>query len=502
MKSLPDWSIVFIWFILSLSIFYSGHLYSNDTVSKIESARNLIKHGSFEVSGYNGAWGVVGRDGKTYPHFSLGSILVMVPPVLLYETLSAITGKPLPKFVQSVFVSGFNLLYTALSGCFFFIILIQLGKSKRDAFIYANIIIFCSELLQYSSTGWSEPAALCWALLGFIFLLRDTTVKRQWVLWAVCAFIASLIRIEYIVFFLCLLFVTLLKNRAEWRTYITPLVIVCSVVLAHMWFNYFRFESVFNFGYFGRDTGENASIIASGATSVFEVVCRFFSRSYLINVYRTYISFGRVHWFWICPLLALLPFAIHYKKYPLLVKQIVIAAGIAQFAIMAMGSNSWCWANRYLYTTFPFLLLPVFFIPIEKKKLLIAFKLLSVIGFIVSLLSTLVNYHTIQEILVNKYGYYKAMYIYSTNTLKAPFWLHIKMLPKQFINTLSLFTKGNNLPPWEALRVECFDLWPVSMCGVGINSFLSFGLWLALLVTSIGFGVKVVVPRFITNDNI
>jgi hypothetical protein len=496
---MPDWLVVFIWFLLSLSVFYSGHLYSNDTVSKIESARNLIKHGSFEVSGYHGAWGIPVEGGKTYPHFSLGSILMMVPPVLLYETLSGITGQPLPKFIQSVFVSGSNVLYTALSGCLIFILLLYLGKSKRDAFIYANITIFCSEMLQYSSTGWSEPAALCWGLLGFAFLAIEKNserVSRSWILWAVCAFLASLIRIEYIAFFLCFLLINLSQNKTKWKSYVFPFVIICSVMIAHMWFNYYRFESVFNFGYFGRSAGKNTSIITSGASSILDVIRRFFSGSYVITFIRNYISFGRLHWFWVCPLLALSPFVFFYKRHPLLIHQIFITACFSQIVIVAMGNNSWCWANRYLYTTFPFLLLPVFFLPSDKKRLSNVFKSLAIIGLIIAFFSTFVNYHYIQEVLVNKFGYDIAMWKYPSHIITAPFWLHVKLFPEQLVNTIKLVFMGNNLPAWETLRIECFDLWPVSLCGAGVNSYVAFGLWIIFIGMVILFSMKVLVPRF------
>ncbi len=503
LRNLPDWIIVCVWFILALLIFYSGHLYSNDTVSKIESARNLLTKDSFEVSGYHGAWGIPVESGKTYPHFSLGSILMMLPPVLVYEIVSQITGAPLPEFVQSVFVSGCNLLYTALSGSFIFILLFRLGKSKRDAFIFAAVAVFCSEMLQYSSTGWNEPAALCWGLLGFTILAtgrNKVSSVRPWILWAACSFFASLIRIEFIVFFLSFLFVDILQNKREWKRYILPLIIIGSVIFAHIWFNYYRFGSPFNFGYFGRSAGKSASILVSGSSSIRDLFHRFFAGSYLITVYRTHISFGRVHWFWVCPLLLLLPPALFLRKFPPLILQMLIAAGIMQLVIVAMGANSWCWANRYLYTTFLFLLLPVFYIPFENKKLFTAFKIMCIIGFAVSLLSTLVNYHHVQEILVNRYGYAKAMWDNSNTLFSAPVWLHAELFPGQLVNTVRLIFAGNNLPEWESLRTECFDIWPVGMCGAGVNSFVAFGLWILLLSVVIFFIRCVVIPRYLNEQ--
>lgn len=503
MKSLPDWSIVFIWFFLSLSIFYSGHLYSNDTVAKVEAARSFIKRGSFDVDVSTGAWGTLGRGGQTYPNFSFGSIIMMVPPVLVYEALSLILGKTLPRYVQSILITGSNIIYTALIGMLMFILLLNLGKPKREAFLYANIMVFCSEMLQYSSTGWSEPAAFLCGLIGFVILfigksgVTEQFSKQKWVFWSICVFVASLIRMEYIAFFIFFLLLNLLYNKVQWKTYFLPFLIVSSSMLIHMGYNFYRFESMFNFGYFGREAGKNASMLAPITSSINDIIHRFISKGYFMSLFRTYISFGRVHWFWVSPLLALSPFVIYYRKVPLLIKQILIAACLELLIIAALGNNSWCWGNRYLYTTFPYLLLPVFFLPLEIKGISRIFKILSVIGLIISLFATLVNTHYVQELLVEKFGYHKSMWEYTSHFFNAPFWIHVKLFPKQFYNTLLLTVKGSNLPPWEVLRTSCLDIWPVGMCGAGINSFISFGLWFVLIIATITFGLKIVKPKHI-----
>ncbi len=123
--------IVFVWFFLGLSIFYSGHLYSNDTVSKLESASNFVEHGSFYIDGSKGAWGITGRDEKIYPHFSIGSIVMMVPPVLLYKILFVVTKEHLSPLALSALTTGMNLLYTAVIGALFFVLLINYGIQKK-----------------------------------------------------------------------------------------------------------------------------------------------------------------------------------------------------------------------------------------------------------------------------------------------------------------------------------------------------------------------------------
>ncbi len=506
MKSFPDYLIVFIWFFLTLMIFYSGHLYSNDTLSKSESALNVITKGSFEVSGYHGAWGSPGRDGKNYPNFAIGSILTMIPATLCYKTLSVITGNVLPKYILSAFLTGGNIIITALSGCLIFILLVQFNQSKRKAFLFANIMLFSTEMLQYSSTGWSEPAAFFWGLLGFAILSvkRDSNTDKMplhaWTLWAVCSFMASLIRLEYTVFFLFFLVVHFFSNKTKWKEYLLPLCVLCFVIFIHLGYNFYRFESIFNFGYIGQNMNKNTSVISSGVSSASDILQMFNPSRYIATFYRTYISFGRVHWFWVSPLLALCPFFLLYRQMPTIIKQIFITACFYLVIIIAVGNNSWCWGNRYLYTVFPFLMFPVFFFPLNKKNVSIIFIVLSITGFIISLISSLINAHVVQEILVKKYGYTDAMWKYTTHFFSAPFWTHVKFFPEQFLNTIMLIEKGGNLPPWEVLRTDCLDIWPVGMCGAGANSFLSFGLWFLLVVTTILFFIKIIKPGLLREN--
>jgi len=505
-KEMPDRLMVFIWLLLSLSVFYSGHLYSNDDVSKIESAKNLLKHGSFEVSGYNGAWGIPVAGGKTYPHFSLGSILLMVPPVFAYETASAVAGRPLPLFVRSSMVSGMNLVYTALSGCLFFMLLLNLGTSKKEAFIFTNILIFCSEMLQYSHTGWSEPAAFLFAICGFVVLTgrqrtgNETSLTR-WGVWSLCSVAASLIRIEYIAFFLFFLFVAVIQRSIRLKEIVVSLGIVSLVILIHGGFNYYRFGSFFDFGYIGRNTKEGSSLVVSGAKSITDLIGWYASSRYFINFYRMHLSFGRLHWFWVSPLLLVSPLAFYYRKQiPSIIIRIFFAGCLYMLILAGLGSNSWTWANRYMYPIFPFLLLPVFFFPLYKRNIRTLFITLTAAGGLIAVLSTLINYHYVQELLVQKHGYHDAMWIKTAHFFNAPFWLHAQLFPEQLYNTFLLSVRGNNLPPWDIVRTRCFDIWPVSICGAGINSFISFGLWLIILAITLFFGWRVIKPAFLSSN--
>lgn len=490
---------VFIWFVSVLFLFYSGHLYSNDSLTKIHSANNFISSGSFAINPTTEIWGIQGRNGQIYPHFLFGSIVNLIPPILVYKGICFVSGKVYPHYILSACITTANLIYTACIGVLIFILLRHFGKSKKESFLFANIMIFCTELLPYSSTGWSEPSALMWGLLGFIVLFtcpykksQQSTLK-QWSFWALCCSITVLIRIEYIAYLIIFLGINLAIHKKEWKKYSIALLIISLAMVSHLLFNYYRFSTVFNFGYFKLPINSLLDVpLAKNAPSPEGLFQIYNLNNYIKTFYRTYISFGRLHWFWVAPLLLLAPLTFIFRKsLPPLICHAFFAACAYLLILPIIGSNSWCWANRYLYTIFPFLLLPIFFFPLKIKEIRVSFVFLSIMGLIISVLGSLVNYHYALELLVDKYGFNGAMWQYTGKIHQVPFWTHVSLFPKQIYDTLQLIINSNNLPSWETLRVMCLDIWPVGLCGAGIHPFISFGLWFISILFSIFFGLTV-----------
>jgi hypothetical protein len=89
----------------------------------------------------------------------------------------------------------------------------------------------------------------------------------------------------------------------------------------------------------------------------------------------------------------------------------------------------------------------------------------------------------------------------SNHILGAMIWSHIDLFPEQLINTVKLIFTGNNPWSWEVVRVRCLDIWPVGMCGAGINSIVSFGLWAINIGACILFGIKRVKPEIFCDNN-
>ncbi len=476
---------VFVWFFLLLSLFYTGHLYSNDTTTKIESARNLLTSGSFAVSGERGAWGPRGADGATYPHFSIGSILMMVPPVAVWLAVSMITGPHTP--VLGALVCGQTMLLTALLGMLFHYIFRWYQLSFRKSLFSVMSIICSTQLLPYSSSGWSEPAALFWSVAAVVLLIRNNHGAAGWIGWGLCAASASLIRIEYAVFFMIFWIVArTLEKQVHWYHF-AALLLFLLLQGAHPLFNVIRFGTITEFGYIGADN--NPGYAAGGVGALIHKAINFFSDPDAgKHAFWFFLSFGKNHWFWSSPLLFLSPLAFfHRKNVPALLWYLFLSAAIVSPLYIyfintgAWCCTDWCWGYRYFVVIFPFLLLPLAFIVFRKTWMFTLALSLAVVGCIIAVIVSLTNYHLVLERLVARFGENDVMWGRTAHFLQAPFWEHCRVFGEQLPATVALVKNGSTAG-WEVLRAMCLDVWPTGLTAVGVPSQLAFGAWGVLFI--------------------
>lgn len=471
--------MIFLWFVLSLGVFYSGHLYSNDTTTKVAVARSIVRRGSVAVTATRDVWGPRGTDGRTHPHFSLGSVLVMVPPVVVETVLAWLRSRTVPAYAISVLVTAQSLVYTALSGTLIVLLFLHWGLGRRRALLGGGATVFSSEMLVYSSVGYSEPAAFFWGLLGLYFLVGAgvrLSASTRWALWGLCAGVASLVRIEYVVFFTLFAGVELLRGASPRRSTAVGLGLLALMFLGHLWYNEIRYGGLLNFGYYTGGTVSEGSTAAAAETR--HAILGWFRPSrFFRGFYRIFISWGKVHWFWAFPMTVLFPLVVASRdRVPPALKTAQIAALAYCFLFPGMGQNSWAWANRYMYTVLPYLVLGVAFVPATGRAgRAIVFVVIT--GFVISALGSLVNFHVTLERLVDLHGYHHAMSVSAENMIHAPVWEHARQFPYQLAETIKLAWGGAGGRPWEWLRVNCLDIWPVGLCAVGVWRGVAFGGW-------------------------
>ncbi len=497
-----------VFFFLVLMIFYSGHLYSSDTQTKIESARNFLTRGTFAIDMSTGAWGVSGRGGAVYPHFSIGSILAVMPAALAGIVIAPITGAQLATRVTGSMVVLTNVAITAIFGAVLFWLYRRWKLSARRALAFSAAVIFASQLWPYSSTGWSEPLALLLGLAAFAciaFIQSDTTPRSSWVrwiFWGACAGAASLIRIEYTLFFLIFACVWSLREKRRVSNVFAGCAIIGLISLAHPLFNYLRFGASADFGYFA--SGDTHTAVDAVRNAIHYAGDIIISRETLKHAYWFFLSFGKNHWFWVSPLLALsLTIPWQWPKLPSNVRTLFLTAAMfTPLYIFLINTaewccTTWCWGYRYFLVTFPFLLLPLAFTVWERRWTRIVFVCLAGVGVGISFFAAVVNFHVALERLAAQYGYEQTMWGRTASFAGAPFWEHVRMFPEQLRNTFALLTGSVISGDWEVLRITCLDIWPVGAVAQGAPAWLSFGAWGALVAITAAFYWIVLHPRMV-----
>lgn len=497
-KSVVTFSVwMFLWLVVTLSVFFSGHLYSNDSLTKIHSMRNFLGTGSFRVSSVR-TWGHTGRDGIYYPQFSLGSILNTAPSVATFRFAEVVTGTKLPQELLGALVVYQNVLYTALIGVCMFLLMLVSGLPSFSAFLWSSAIVFGSQILPYSSTAWSEPGAFFFGATAFLlwtFFQRNGKSRIAWFAWSVAALAASLIRIEYVAFFLLFaLVVTIRKKRMPAGIhYSGPAGIV--LLIGHLGFNLYRFGSFSNTGYIDMSAGHSnrLSQIISSALSIETIG---YAWSFLV-------SFGKVHWFWVSPLLVLVPLIfIHRKTVPDGIRSLFYASLLFMpLHILLIGTakeacTSWCWGFRYFYTTFPFLLIPIGFIYPCFGRWRKALPILVGLSITMSIVPSLTNFHLVLEHDIARHGFDSVMWERIHVPWHAPFFDHFHLLLQQIGPTIDLALGRTLEPSWELLRTQCLDIWPVGFAAMGFDPRLGFLLWALNVVAAVGVGIIVLRSTF------
>jgi hypothetical protein len=487
---LPFEAVAGVWFVAVLAVFWSGHLYSDDATSKIDAVTIMIERAARAAGApHDTARAAI----KPRSPFSIGSALLMGPPVALYRAASAARGRPLPRYALSALITAGNLLLTAGIGVMMLIALRRAGMSRGWALAHSLTLMCATQLLVYSSTGWSEPPALAIGFAGVAMtgaIGQPALRPRRWIVFGLCAALATLIRMEYAFFFSFIALVSAWRMR-DIRPVAVIALSMAAAMAGHLWYNEFRYGAWMNFGYFGQSANGRGWV-----DSVSDVAGRFFSPVYTRTAWRTFFSFGRLHWFWAAPPLALVFAALRRRPAtPALFRDAAWAAALTLMVTPAFGSNSWCWGNRYLYTLLPFLLAPVFFLPYTTARLTGAYAALAGAGALIASMGSLVNSHVVQEKLVARYGYETAMWEATSAFWEAPFWLHLAAFPRLALNTARLAVGAFPDARWATVRTECLDIWPAGLAAAGAPPRLAFGAWLGVAVAAAAIFWFAVLPR-------
>jgi len=304
--------------------------------------------------------GARGRDGKFYAQYAPGFPLMLVPVVLLGDSMSALLSPLKPTYqwphhgekdiAPRVLVSYFNIPVSAITAGLLTLLITRLGYSIGAA-------VFTGLSFAVSTFAWGqarivfvEPLQGLLLLAGALLLFGATRARS--VAGGCMLALAILVKITSILALPA--FLLLPNERGELlcrrRSTLVPFIIPVAIALsAYGCYNWIRFGTV-------SATGYSASY---GATPHSELIP---IGNPLVGLYGLLLSPGRGV-LWYAPLIAAAAVSARrfYIERPVVGRAFIIlaAAWLAAHAAIPGWEGGWGWGPRYLLAILPFLLIPL-----------------------------------------------------------------------------------------------------------------------------------------------
>lgn len=170
-----------------LLLLSSGHTYTSDEETMLAVAQSLVARGSFALEpDFLMNYGAGGTDGQRYSRYGPGQSVLLVPFVVLGETLAA-TGPDFARsFIVRLWVALLPALVTAATGAVLYAWVRAMGYRVRIALAIGLLYGTTSLAMPYSRTLFAEPTATLFLVLGGYGIRRAT-----WPWWLVAGAAAA-----------------------------------------------------------------------------------------------------------------------------------------------------------------------------------------------------------------------------------------------------------------------------------------------------------------------
>jgi hypothetical protein len=156
----------------------SGHTYSPDEETMLETARSLVTKGTWAMSPSHALVQVPGVDGRMYSQYGPGQSLAAVP----WVTVGILAGNLFPKeqqgFALRLVLGSYNALIMAGLVALFAAMGLALGYPRRASLFSAGVLAFATFLWPHSRTFFSEPLVALALFASFYLLYVGTTSLR------------------------------------------------------------------------------------------------------------------------------------------------------------------------------------------------------------------------------------------------------------------------------------------------------------------------------------
>jgi hypothetical protein len=366
-----------LFFFIALYLFTAqGFIQTSDGMSMYLLTTSIVEHGSLSIDAERTEILSQGREGKYFTKYGVGQPLLAVPFYLTGVALAKISGIP-EHFTTLFSVSLFNPIISSLV-CFFVLLCAhEMGFDHRISLFLPFAYGLSTSAWHYSQDFMSEPLTTLFLLMAFYFMLRAHFRGENYYFYSGCAIgCALIVRPASVLAVPCYLIYSLLREGKEdrWlqRTcyFLIALVPFFFIVLLY---NYFRFESLFNFGYSSH--GFSTPLWVG-------VVGHLFTPGKSIFLYNPIL------------VIAVIGFYNFIKARPheALLVGLVFLGHLILYSKWECWMGGMCWGSRFLMVTFPYLVLSSGFLLLKKGRMWWKISVVLVgIGFLVQLPALIVN---------------------------------------------------------------------------------------------------------------
>jgi len=225
----------------------------SDTACSVETAKSIVYRKSLSIDkNWVLRYAKPGRNNRYYSKYGIGYAVSFVPEICI----AALMSKVMPshkEYIERSILSFTNTLYASCIAVLFFILFVKLGYSPKLSLAAVFAICSSSILLPYSKIIQSETLTTLLLLL-FLIIVADAQ-KIGPLLGALLGCILAalyLVKISNVIFTVIIgfyVFYNLKKRKCEQGAGVLFLCISLLPLAGLLYLNWYRFGSVFNFGY-------------------------------------------------------------------------------------------------------------------------------------------------------------------------------------------------------------------------------------------------------------
>lgn len=345
--------VVFNLFIFFFSIYFLTasliNFYNTDASQlRIEVARSIVER--FDLSIPDG-YGVKGADGKDYSWFGIGSALMSVP---FYITAKLIGIPP------EGLVSKINQLVSAATVVLVFLFSLTLGFSRRASLSTSFFYGLGTMAWPLAKQPFDHNFETFFVLLSVYYMYRHVINKKDSYLFLSSIFlgIAFITRLTSILVLLPLYILIIFYYLKKYNFKDTLRLVARNIALFSitflpfvcliLWYNYYRFGSVFETGY---------SLIAA------RTGLDFFTGTSLLTGLNGFLASPGKGFFYYSPVAVFFFFSIKpfMRRHPgpAACFICIIISYLVFLSKNIYWHGDWAWGPRYLFVITPFLMIPI-----------------------------------------------------------------------------------------------------------------------------------------------